>query len=79
MTTHNLPEAQACDRVAIMDHGKLVALGPPDELVKQHGGSDAANLEDVFLNLTGRQLRDEIATGRDRMVEFAKRGGEHTR
>jgi ABC-2 type transport system ATP-binding protein len=79
MTTHNLPEAEACDRVAIMDHGKLVAIGPPEELVKQHGGTDDANLEDVFLNLTGRQLRDEIASGRDRMVAYAKRGGEHAR
>lgn len=79
MTTHNLPEAEACDRVGIIDHGRLVALGEPGALIKEHGTSDAANLEDVFLKLTGRQLRDELATARDRLVNFAKRGGEHTR
>ncbi|MGE0458888.1 MAG: ABC transporter ATP-binding protein [Bauldia sp.] len=79
MTTHNLPEAEMCDRVGIIDHGKLVAIGRPADLIRQHGGSDDADLEDVFLNLTGRALRDEIATARDRMVNYARRGGEHTR
>ncbi len=79
MNTHNLPEAEACDRVGIIDHGKLIEIGPPAELVANHGGRDGADLEDVFINLTGRQLRDEIATARDRLVSFAKRGGEHTR
>jgi len=84
MTTHNLPEAEACDRVAIIDNGLLVAIGEPAELVRQHAlgadkAEDEADLEDVFIALTGRQLRDEVATARDRMVSFAKRGGEHTR
>jgi ABC-2 type transport system ATP-binding protein len=79
MTTHNLPEAQSCDRVGIIDHGKLIAIGEPHELIKEHGGSDDADLEDVFIRLTGHQLRDEVATARDRLVSFAKRGGEHTR
>jgi ABC-2 type transport system ATP-binding protein len=79
MTTHNLPEAQACDRVGILDHGKLIAIGPPADLIKEHGGTDSADLEDVFIKLTGRQLRDEVATARDRLVSFAKKGGEYTR
>lgn len=80
MTTHNLTEAEASDRVGILDQGKLIALGPPADLVAEHGGGqEDASLEDVFLKLTGRHLRDDVATGRDRMVTFAKRGGEHTR
>ena len=79
MTTHNLPEAEACDRVGIMDNGKLVAIGAPDDLIAEHGGKHGADLEDVFIALTGKQLRDETATVRDKMVSFAKQGGEHTR
>lgn len=79
MNTHNLPEAEACDRVGILDRGKLIEVGSPTDLVAEHGGREGANLEDVFINLTGRQLRDEVATARDRLVSFAKRGGEHTR
>jgi ABC-2 type transport system ATP-binding protein len=58
MTTHNLPEAEACDRVGIIDHGRLVAIGAPAELVARTRRRPA-NLEDVFIALTGRQLRDE--------------------
>ena len=79
MTTHNLPEAQACDRVGIIDHGRLVAIGAPNELIREHGGREDADLEDVFIALTGHQLRDEAATARDLMLGFAQRGGEHTR
>lgn len=78
MTTHNLPEAEMCDRVGIVDHGKLIAIGPPGDLIRDHIGPDG-DLEDVFIKLTGRDLRDDVATVRDRMVNFAQRGGEHTR
>lgn len=78
MTTHNLPEAEACDRVGIIDAGRLVEIGPPAELIARHAG-EGGDLEDVFIALTGKQLRDEEATARDLMVSFAKRGGEHTR
>ena len=104
-TTHYMEEAQRlCDRVAIIDHGKLLALGPIDELIARHAGEstvtvshaggsanpgvdareeqfqtadpigalsarlasgavvgvkiDRPSLESVFLNLTGRSLRD---------------------
>ena len=79
MSTHNLPEASACDRVGIIDAGRLVAIGAPQDLVDQHSPSPGGDLEDVFIALTGKQLRDEVATARDRMVSFASRGGEHTR
>jgi ABC-2 type transport system ATP-binding protein len=79
MTTHNLPEAEACDRVGIIDGGRLIALGTPRELIALHADPDSGTLEDVFIELTGRALRDEGATARDQMVSFARRGGEHTR
>jgi ABC-2 type transport system ATP-binding protein len=95
-TTHYMEEAQRiCDKVAVIDHGKLLALGTVDELIARHGGEtlvtihstggeekiqsanpvavltdklaqkdvqnirvDRPDLESVFLNLTGRSLRD---------------------
>lgn len=77
MTTHNLNEAEGCDRVGILERGKLIAVGTPQELISSH--SPGGNLEDVFIALTGRRLRDDAASERDLMVSFAKRGGEHTR
>lgn len=79
MTTHNLHEAESCDRVGIIDRGELIALGSPTELKAAHTGSAAGSLEDVFLELTGRQLRDEEATPKAKLLSFARRGGEHTR
>ena len=58
LTTHYLEEAEVCDRVAIMDHGRLVALDTP-AVLKQRYATAAASLEDVFLQLTGHDLRDE--------------------
>lgn len=59
MTTHYMDEAQRlCDRVAIVDQGKVIAVGSPRELIDSlAGGGDS--LEDVFVALTGRHLRDE--------------------
>ena len=56
-TTHYMEEAeQICDRVAVMDKGNIIALGTPRELI---GGTPGCkNLEEVFLHLTGKQLRD---------------------
>lgn len=67
LTTHYLEEAEMlCDRVAIMDNGEIIALDTPKKLVKdllargfkkeQH--VEQANLEDVFIDLTGKALRD---------------------
>jgi len=67
LTTHYMEEAQIlCDRVAIMDEGKIIALDTPDKLIKQlldrgfkpHTKVQAATLEDVFIDLTGKELRD---------------------
>jgi ABC-2 type transport system ATP-binding protein len=58
-TTHYMEEAQRlCDRVAIMNDGRVIALGTPQELATA-AGLPAGNLEEVFLKLTGRSLRDE--------------------
>ena len=68
LTTHYMDEAEElCDRVAIMDKGKIVAMDRPAELIRQllAGGftkervERLANLEDVFLHLTGHSLREE--------------------
>lgn len=67
MTTHYMDEAEVlCDRIAVMDSGKIVALDTPKNLIKnllkkgftkaQH--VEQANLEDVFIDLTGKGLRD---------------------
>ncbi|SFB96345.1 ABC transporter ATP-binding protein [Streptomyces aidingensis] len=56
LTTHYMDEAEAlCDRVAVMDHGKILRVGPPAELIRELG---VASLEDVFLQLTGREYRE---------------------
>jgi ABC-2 type transport system ATP-binding protein len=79
MTTHYLAEAEACDRVGIIDRGKLIAVGEPAVLKAGDGQEPAATLEEVFIRLTGRQLIDEPSTARDRLLSFARRGGELTR
>jgi ABC-2 type transport system ATP-binding protein len=57
LTTHYMEEAdRLCSRVAILDEGKIVALDNPDQLKTQHGHETNATLEDVFLELTGRDL-----------------------
>ncbi len=56
-TTHYMEEAQQlCNRVAVMDRGSIIATGTPGVLIDQMEG--CSNLEDVFLHLTGKQLRD---------------------
>lgn len=56
-TTHYMEEAQQlCSRVAIMDRGSIIATGTPGALIGQVEG--CTNLEDFFLHLTGKQLRD---------------------
>jgi ABC-2 type transport system ATP-binding protein len=68
LTTHYMDEAeQLCDRLAIMDSGKIITIGTPKKLIqdllksgfKKEIKPQPANLEDVFLHLTGKQLRDE--------------------
>ena len=68
ITTHYMDEAEyLCDRVAIIDSGKIVALNSPDQLIDDLVATGferpkevkQANLEDVFINLTGHSLREE--------------------
>jgi ABC-2 type transport system ATP-binding protein len=67
LTTHYMDEAEIlCDRIAIMDAGKIIALDTPKNLIKallkrgftkeQH--VEQANLEDVFIDMTGKDLKD---------------------
>jgi len=58
-TTHYMEEAdRLCNRIAIMDDGKIIAMDTPYNLKAQIGPPDKTTLEDVFLKLTGRTLRD---------------------
>lgn len=68
LTTHYMDEAQElCDRLAIMDKGKIVTIGTPKKLIddllktgfKKEVKPEPATLEDVFLHMTGRSLREE--------------------
>jgi ABC-2 type transport system ATP-binding protein len=67
MTTHYMEEAELlCDRVAIMDNGKIISLDTPKRLIKQlinrgfksERTVEKASLEDVFIDLTGKAIRD---------------------
>lgn len=66
LTTHYMDEAEVlCDRIAIMDAGEIIALDTPKKLIKDLLGRgfkkkqhvEQANLEDVFIDLTGKELR----------------------
>jgi len=64
-TTHYIEEAErVADQVAIIDHGTIVATGRPEELKRK---TKAATLEDAFLSLTGKKIREEEAGTSDRM------------
>lgn len=67
LTTHYMDEAEVlCDRIAVMDNGKIVAIDTPQNLIKQllargfkkQQQVQQASLEDVFIDLTGKALRD---------------------
>ncbi|MCX6314083.1 MAG: ABC transporter ATP-binding protein [Sphingobacteriales bacterium] len=68
ITTHYMDEAeQLCDRIAIIDEGKIISLDSPDKMIDDLVSTGferpkqvkAANLEDVFIHLTGKEMRDE--------------------
>jgi ABC-2 type transport system ATP-binding protein len=64
-TTHYMEEAdRIAQRIAIIDHGKIVASGTSQELKEQ---SKTTTLEEAFLSLTGKTIRDESAGAQDRM------------
>ena len=68
LTTHYMEEAEdLCDRVAIMDEGHIVSMGTPDALIerlvakgfRRKKAEREASLEDVFIDLTGKDLRED--------------------
>jgi ABC-2 type transport system ATP-binding protein len=70
LTTHYMDEAdRVAQRIAIIDRGKIVAQGSPQELKQQTGKE---SLEEAFLALTGSTIRDEAATSADGMRQMAR-------
>src|SRR5438309_4163554 len=70
LTTHYMDEAErVAQRIAIIDHGRIVAQGGPQELKEQ---TDTDSLEAAFLALTGSTVRDESATSTDQMRQMVQ-------
>ncbi len=78
LTTHYMDEAEYCDRIAIIDHGKIVALGTPEAL-KAEVGKDRVQLKTADDEAAIAALRDRLgiaAARRDELVTFAVANGE---
>lgn len=72
-TTHHMEEVdKAATRVAIIDRGVIVETGTPEELKKK---TNAQTLEEAFLSITGHAIREEEATGADRMRQHRRAWG----
>jgi ABC-2 type transport system ATP-binding protein len=70
LTTHYMDEAdRVAQRIAVIDHGRIVAQGSPAKLKEQ---TNSDSLEHAFLALTGSSIRDEAATSTDQMRQFVK-------
>jgi len=70
LTTHDMDEAdRLCDRIAIIDNGKIVALDTPEGLKRtigaQSGKNGSTSMEDVFMALTGKSLDDDFEAEED--------------
>jgi ABC-2 type transport system ATP-binding protein len=73
LTTHYLDEAdRVATRIAVMDHGKIVAIGSPQQIKAQTG---TESLEEAFLALTGTAVRDENPNQLDGMRAVARKWG----
>lgn len=69
-TTHYMEEAEKiANRIAIIDHGQIIAQGTAKQLREQ---TKTKSLEEAFLSLTGHEIRDEDASGTDRLRERRK-------
>jgi ABC-2 type transport system ATP-binding protein len=67
-TTHYMQEAELyAQRIAIIDQGKIIASGTAEDLKNQ---TETDSLEDAFLDLTGKEIREEAGSGMDRMRMF---------
>lgn len=76
-TTHYMEEAErAAQRIAVIDHGKIIARGTSEDLKAQ---TKTSSLEDAFLQLTGRAMREEQASGAEllRSAFMHRRGGKN--
>ena len=70
LTTHYMDEAdRVAHRIAVIDHGRIVAIGSSRELKEQ---TNSESLEDAFLALTGTTIRDETANAADSMRQIAR-------
>jgi ABC-2 type transport system ATP-binding protein len=60
LCTHDLQEAEVlCDRVVVIDQGRVLAEGTPAELIRAHAGRPDGSLEDAFMQLTGKRLEED--------------------
>jgi len=70
LTTHYMDEAdRVATRIAVIDHGRVVAIGSSRELKEQ---TNTESLEDAFLALTGSTIRDESADSADSLRQIAR-------
>ena len=76
-TTHYMEEAEKiADRIAIIDHGKIISIGTANDLMQQ---TNSSSLEESFLSLTGSKIREEEASGLDRMRRMRQMWGGRRR
>src|ERR671935_168281 len=60
LCTHDLQEAEVlCDRVVVIDQGRVLAEGTPVQLIRQYAESEEGSLEDAFMRLTGKRLEED--------------------
>ena len=72
-TTHYMEEADRnADKIAIIDHGSIIASGTGEELKRQTGKS---TLEDAFLELTGHEIREEASSSTDQLRQMRRAWG----
>jgi len=69
LTTHYMDEAEVCHRVGIIDHGKIVTLDTPGALKNKY---NVLSLNDVFLEITGRDIREEESNNKERLGRFLR-------
>lgn len=72
LTTHYLEETENCDRIAIIDRGKIIDLDTPANLKKKYKKD---TIEQVFLELTGRDIREAQISALEQRRDFMKQGG----
>jgi len=69
LTTHYMDEAEICQRVGIIDHGKIVDLDTPGALKNKY---NVSSLNDVFLEATGRDIREEESDEKEQLGQFLR-------